>query len=155
MAAMLALGVGIIIFTVLRSPAKAIPYIDLVPSIANNGGVSCLGKHRCVLVYVTPWCPACSATVPAIEKIRERWAHSPVYGLSVIIGNDESEKIEATAAKIGEGTFVDKDDSVHGKFQIQGVPHWLVIDKDRKILKSFSGGSGDADVMLQHLGFND
>jgi len=154
MGAIIGLTVAVVVLSTVLSPAKSAANLELTPSQANQGGAPCFGKERCVLVYIAPWCGACKATIPAIIRLRDQWAESPLYGLSIIVGADTPERIEETASEVGTSTFVDKDASLHKSLKVNGVPYWLVLDKERKVIKSFAGGSPDPQALLYHLGFS-
>src|SRR5690606_20836040 len=69
---LLAVGAGLLLYSLNRP--KTIPSLILSPARANGGTESCLGKARCVLVYVAPWCGACKYSLPGIQALRDKWA---------------------------------------------------------------------------------
>lgn len=120
---------------------EALPDLSYTPAPSNaTAQVPCVGKHRCVLVYVAPWCPACQGTIVGIRKLIERYRDSSQIGISVIVGGDRRDKLESMAEKVGDFAFLDLDDSFAHAASIEGIPAWFVIDDKRKVVSTASGG---------------
>ena len=126
---------------------------ELTASRANVGTAdSCIGRDRCVLVYIAPWCPACKYSLEAIKTLRDTWRGKDDRGISVVIGGDRPEKLEDFASTIGSNTFVDPDGTVHEKLGVEGVPYWVVLDGSLNVTKRFAGGLNNAEALANHLG---
>jgi thiol-disulfide isomerase/thioredoxin len=110
----------------------------------------CLMKSRCVVVYLAPWCPYCNRSIGTIQELRAQWKDRDV-GILPVIGRDTVAEIQAMAARVGEGSYVDLDASFFKKTGVQGVPAWFLINDQGKLLKTFLGAPGNAPTLLAEL----
>ncbi|MCC6954335.1 MAG: hypothetical protein IT290_09475 [Deltaproteobacteria bacterium] len=108
---------------------------------------TCEGKDRCVILYVAPWCPICHRNVAFFRELRRQLDGAPRVGVNYIVGNDRLMACEEFATEIGGKVFLDSRDEFEKISSFSSVPHFWVIDRERKILEDFSWtGSHDSDV---------
>ena len=105
--------------------AKSPAFRELVTS------TSCEGKEKCLIVYVTPWCPACEQMSPYLLKIQEKSKNDPELGIKMIVGQERSpggnQKI---ADRYGDTTVIDLDLSVHQMLNVKYYPTILLVRQD-------------------------
>lgn len=92
---------------------------------------SCEGKASCLLVYVTPWCPACEQLSPYLLKIQEKSQPDSEYGIKMIVGLERDPGAnQRIAERYGKTTVIDTDQSVHKILNIKYYPTILLVTKD-------------------------
>jgi thiol-disulfide isomerase/thioredoxin len=99
----------------------------------------CSKKERCLITFVTPWCPSCQAATEFIQAARKKINNGTNVGMMVIVGQDERASILGHARKIDGLVFLDYDNKFSAAVRVGSVPHWWVIDKSRKIQSSGAG----------------
>jgi len=57
----------------------------------------CEGAERCIVAYVTPWCPACRQSAGVIHAMQERYEDRDDVRVAVVVGQDAPSKLERTA----------------------------------------------------------
>ncbi len=137
----------ILMLTIFFSPRKSIvlPSINLTSASSSNiGSDPCEAKRRCLVAYVTPWCPACHGSVGFINQVATRVSSRDDVGFKVIVGGDSAQRCSQFARKFSGATFLDPDSHYQRAAGFSGVPHWLVLDEKRKIVSEFSGSYGGA-----------
>ena len=109
----------------------------------------CSGKERCLIAFLTPWCPSCKGSTGFIQALRKKLEYKNKVGLMVIIGQDQRAAIVAFGKQLPGQVFIDDENKFTASVRFSSVPHWWVIDKERKIKESGSGfpGSSDAKVV--------
>ena len=108
---------------------------------------TCAGKEHCVIAYFAPWCPICHRSTPFIRELRKQLDLAPTVGLNVIVGNDKLVSCEEFATEIGGRVYLDSRDEFDKIASFSSVPHFWVLDRERKVLEDFSWtGSHDDDV---------
>lgn len=116
----------------------------------------CDQKQRCVVVYVTPWCPACKSAIGFLNGLHDRLKSSPKVGMKVIVGGDELTRLRAMASSFNAATFLDSEDKFSSKTRINGVPTVWVIDGNSNILRralpgAVSGGSSKDQLYSYYI----
>lgn len=102
----------------------------------------CLQKQRCVVVYLTPWCPHCRTLKPVVVELhRIIQEQVPLVGFKVVVGKDSQKSLKDFAAAFGSSIDVHFDPS--GAFFRNaggsGVPAWFVWDDQGVLVKSMAG----------------
>ena len=91
--------------------------------------------HRCLNVYVSPWCGVCRASTGLVKDLRGYLSEKGVE-TRVIVGRDSPGEVEGYAQEFGPGTFLDPG----GRFPLRGgVPNFIVSDAEGRILRSVPG----------------
>lgn len=115
---------------------------------AGQSETPCDGKKRCLVAYLTPWCPSCQAATPFIKAARRKLENKSDVGLMVVVGWDQRSAILDHAAKLDGQVFIDEDNTFQSAMRFSSVPHWWVIDEKRKITASGSGLPTSDDVKI-------
>jgi len=127
-------------------PATELPAVGDASDPAN---APCAGRERCVTVYLSPWCPVCTQTVPVIQALRRRAAATKHVGVRIIIGGDARPRLEALAQRVGGTVHLDEAGAFARGAGARSVPRWWVTDPRRKVLADFAGGMpGTVPVQL-------
>lgn len=111
----------------------------------------CIGKQRCLIVFLTPWCPACKASVGFVKSVGRFVRTNSSLGMQIVVGNDTEQKLRAMAGELGEFTYLDIDGTVDRALRGGGVPRWGVIDANRKIINLGSGLPAGNDEHHPHF----
>lgn len=95
---------------------------------------SCEGKANCLLVYVTPWCPACEQISPYLRNIQEKSQSDSEYGIKMIVGQERDPGGNRRIAdRYGKTTVIDEDLSVQKMLNVSYFPTVLLVRKDGSI----------------------
>ncbi len=97
---------------------------------------SCAGKKGCVLLYVTPWCPACISMSPMFQQLKAKMENDPEFGMKVIVGQEKNAgDNEKMAAKYGKDSLIDSDNKIHKILEIDRYPTLLLVESSGLITK--------------------
>ncbi len=97
---------------------------------------SCAGKKACVLLYVTPWCPACLSMSPLFQQMKQKMEGDPDYGMKVIVGQERSPGgNKQMAARYGVDSLIDGDNKILNVLEIDRYPTILLVESNGHILK--------------------
>lgn len=113
----------------------------------------CHQKSHCMIVYVTPWCPACHGSAPFIASVRRHSLRSNDWGLKLIMGDGDASDAESYAAATEGDVFFDQERSASRALGVRRVPAWFVVARDGKRLVRGSGlpGEGSDEVVQRFL----
>ncbi len=95
------------------------------------------GKYVYVDVWAT-WCGPCRREIPALKKMESRFEGKDVVFVSLSVDQDK----EAWEAKVHEGEmggfqlYLGPDSSFQKTYKINGIPRFILIDRDGKIINS-------------------
>lgn len=96
----------------------------------------CVGKERCAVVYVAPWCPACKQMLPSLLDLRDKyWKGSGTRAIKFVVGQGEPEQNRSMAKTIGDGAFVDPDGAFARKMKVEHFPTVWLTDASGKVLE--------------------
>lgn len=102
-----------------------------------------LSDYRGSLVYVdvwASWCGPCLREIPYMEKLQEELKGKKITFLVVSVDeNQDAWKNTIKARNIGGTHLVSNgspDSDVSSLYRINGIPHYIIIDKDGKIVNS-------------------
>jgi len=105
--------------------------------------LSCQSQSKCLIVYMAPWCPAClqfkSQLFPEFLKTIISKKEEKNIGLKIIIGRDSLDKVQKMGASLGQTYTEDSSGKYYNDLGIKGVPAFLVLRSDGKIIKNVSG----------------
>jgi len=113
------------------------------------------------LVYIDiwgTWCIPCVREIPALKKLEEEFRNEDINFVSISI-NDEKEKlkqfIKENDLKGIQLFFKDGDDEeFFNEYQLQGVPRFILIDREGKIIDAFADKPSNPnirDLILESL----
>ncbi len=97
---------------------------------------SCAGKKGCVLLYVTPWCPACISMSPMFQQLKAKMENDPEYGMKIIVGRERNAgDNEKMAEKYGKDSLIDSDNKIHDLLKVDRYPTLLLVESSGLITK--------------------
>ncbi len=110
-----------------------LPQTFLKPVMKNNFD-PCWKKERCIIVYLAPWCPSCTAAKSFLIKAREKIVQNKKVGIKLIIGSAEESSLLKMAASFGNQVYLDTKSEFSQAVGIRGVPSLLITDINGKII---------------------
>jgi thiol-disulfide isomerase/thioredoxin len=151
--ALVVVGLGLAFVLIPHLKPRRLGPVEILPAVADQAD-PCLGRSRCVIVVVAPWCPACKSSVPVIRKLADRWADSTDVGFKAIVTYASEAEARKMADGFGPGVvaFIDPSARFMQEAHVSGVPHWFVVGDQGRILKDSAGGYDDADAQVRELG---
>ena len=94
----------------------------------------CLGKKKCGIIYLAPWCPACNSIIPQLKIMLKNAESHPDFGLKIIVGRGRAAGDNFLKAKeIGEKVVVDDDGIYASTLNVTYFPTMLVVDGTNKV----------------------
>jgi thiol-disulfide isomerase/thioredoxin len=106
-------------------------------------------RGRVVLVdFWATWCGPCRHTMPALQKVYEKYKDRGLEVVSVNIENDAVRASSFAAAfkpKLTFPLFVDAGPA-QAAFRVDAIPHLVLIDKDGRIAFVHVGGLSADDL---------
>jgi hypothetical protein len=116
-----------------RAPA-ALP-TDALPTLEGKSvSLSSCPTEKCLTVQVAPWCHYCRAATPLLLKLRPYLAERGVT-MRFVVGLDKMAALRDYAAVFGPDTALDAKGAVGGS----GVPHFMVSDRQGRVIKDVPG----------------
>lgn len=110
-----------------------IPEVFLKPFVKSELD-PCLKKERCIIVYLAPWCPSCTASQPFLIRAKEKIAYNKKVGIKFIIGMDEEPSLLKMASSFGNQAYLDSKSEFSQAVGIRGVPSLLITNINGKII---------------------
>ena len=105
---------------------------------------SSLSGNIVLLEFWATWCPYCRKDQPAVDAIQSEYASRGVVVIAVDVGEEES-IVRQYLQKNPRSCSValDESNAVARRFGMDGVPHYVVIDRSGNIVARSSGAVGE------------
>jgi len=144
-----------VLYVLIRGPTPPKPLpatiVNAVAGPAQSLADACRGSQRCLIGYITPWCPGCRGSLTFIRQARE---YLPTLGhrssMQIIVGDGPSDQLHSLAEEVGGHVFIDEDGSISRALRVGGVPAWFLVNQDGAIIDRASAG-GPYGVPIQDL----
>ena len=115
-----------------------------------------VAEHKGRIVFIdfwATWCGPCRLGMKEMEKVKEELVARGVDFVYITdTSSDSDEWVEDVAQHAGDHYIVPKDKKA--EMQIPGyenaIPHYLIYDRDGKLVKTIRGWTG-VDAMMQEL----
>ncbi len=105
--------------------------------------------EKVILAFWTTWCPACVQAVPRMQEFyREHGEEAVLVSVNIREGESAVRRF-AEEREIGFRIAMDSDGSVARKFNVVGVPTYIVLEPDGETL--YSGH--DFESAVREAGF--
>jgi len=121
-------------------PAKiavdsAAPDFRLKDLKGQDVSLSSVRDRPVLLVFGTTWCPYCREEIPRIKEIYRQGREKKLEVLNIYINETEA-KVAAFAAKyeLPYPVLLDRDGQVAERYQVRGVPTFVLLDRQGKIV---------------------
>jgi cytochrome c biogenesis protein CcmG/thiol:disulfide interchange protein DsbE len=99
--------------------------------------------HKVMMInFWATWCEACIEEMPSIVALRAKYKAQGFEVLGVNVDENPAQVAPAMAKKMGMEfpLFTDKSNALAEMFDVHAIPLTVIINKDRKILYTESGG---------------
>ncbi|HJX15678.1 MAG TPA: TlpA disulfide reductase family protein [Candidatus Deferrimicrobiaceae bacterium] len=95
-----------------------------------------VGKKPVLLVFWATWCPHCNESVPVINRMHTEPPTSETLTILALDFMESREKVSAFIAskKVAFPVLLDGSGSVARKYRVVGIPTYVLIDRDGKIV---------------------
>ena len=130
-------GDKLVLASLLGSDSKAAPEFELRDLNGSTVRLSQYKGERSVLLYFwATWCPYCIAAKPKIAKLREEIETSEMEILGINVGGGDSlEKLKRyqEGHPVAWPMLYDGEGAATKAYQIQGIPLFVLVDKEGNI----------------------
>lgn len=106
-----------------------------------NGKEVSLESLRGKVVYIdlwATWCSPCRAEIPALQKLEEMFKGTNIAFVSISMDEDKAEweKVVKGEGLGGIQLHNGGDEEFANAYQVQGIPRFILIDKEGKIIEA-------------------
>ena len=82
------------------------------------------------------WCVPCIKEIPHLKELEKNLSNSDVVFLSISIDSkEEAWKKKVTALGLEGNLFIDKDNKLCEALNVNGIPFFIIYDKEGKLYK--------------------
>jgi thiol-disulfide isomerase/thioredoxin len=149
------LALGVLVLLGLAYALRPRPNVSgLALERVGEGADPCAFKQRCLIAYVSPWCPACRQAHGLITELREHFEASTTVGVKVVVGLDTPDGARAGAKSFEGPTFVDLQNRLYDKVGFSSVPSFAVVDAQGRVVQTQAGFIPDVDTQVHQLGLD-
>jgi thiol-disulfide isomerase/thioredoxin len=131
------------------APAVAAPDFELQDLKGANVTLSQFKGQKPVLIYFwATWCHFCLAVRPSVIELRKATAQDAIEILAINVGSGDSlAKVKRFEASDPAPYIVlyDSDSKVTRSFRVEGIPHFVLLDKTGAI--KYEGNQLPSDPM--------
>ena len=108
--------------------------------------------HYVLLDFWASWCGPCREEIPNVIKLNEKYAAKGLKVIGVTV-KDKQEASLAAIQKLGINydQIFDLEGIVCGKYPIEGIPHFFLLDPSGEIVLSGHHNLDEFDVYLQKV----
>ena len=129
-------------------PANQLSVFRQVNNTSNEH--PCLNRSRCLVLYLSPWCPSCRQTKHFVPFVREAIAQKDA-GLVVVVGKawGNFNGGYQMARDIGGQVFVDDKSEYWREIRknVRAIPAWLVIGSNGEVRKTRTGSPREYSIV--------
>jgi peroxiredoxin len=107
-----------------------------------------LGKKPVLLYFWAIWCPACRSVKPEVARLRREIADDRLEILAINVGSGESftkVKRYQKAHPMPFKVLYDGNSTVTQAYRVQGIPLFVIVDKEGKVVYRDHQLPGDMD----------
>ncbi len=108
-----------------------------------------------VINFWASWCPPCKYEMPYFQNATEKYKDKNVEILMLNLTDGYRETVDSATKYMKENNFdmnllFDKNLEAATKYQVQGVPRTIFIDKEGYIVKDYTGAM-EQDVLYDEI----
>jgi peroxiredoxin len=110
------------------------------------------GSNGVMLMFFASWCAACAEQVPQVKELAESSSGSnvAVYGISIQEDNEAISKF-IEAKQVNYPILLDTDTAVAAAYDIKGIPTFIGIDINGRIIYRGHALPEDRSALLDKL----
>lgn len=122
------------------TPTQSAPAFSLKSLTGETVSLADLKGNVVFIDFWATWCPPCRISLPAVERLHADYQGKPVRVLGVSVDED-MDALRAFVKKKGTAYPVlsDSDSAVASAYGADGIPHFVVVDKDGRLVDQWSG----------------
>jgi peroxiredoxin len=106
------------------------------------------GEKAVLLVFWATWCPHCNAAVPAINEIQSRM-RDRLQVLAIDYLESRQKVLSFMKAKnVAYTVLLDRDGTVARTYRVVGIPTYVVVDRNGRIVYSDNALPGSIEKYL-------
>jgi len=138
------------------TPPKPLPAVvaSAIGGPSQTLAAACSGYQRCLITYITPWCPGCRSSVPFIRNAR---AFLQTLGqqsvLQVIVGDGADAQLQALASEVGGLVFIDDKQQLNRALNVRSVPAWFLVNEQGMIIDRASAGGANGPPIQELMAY--
>ena len=129
------------------------------PSSGDSLLVSIVNKHKGKVIYVdfwATWCGPCRGEMPYSLKIQEKMKGKDVVFVYLCSDSSPEMKWKELINKLeitGDHYYVNRSawSDLTGRFGISGIPHYILIDKDGKVVNTAAKRPSQGDLLIKDM----
>jgi peroxiredoxin len=110
-----------------------------------SGNTFKLSDQKGKIVFIdfwATWCPPCVMSVPEVEKLVEEYQGKNLVVVSVSLDSSATPvKRFMTSHKMTNRVVFAEDSGVDGAYGVQGIPAYVIVDKQGNVAKGWEGYS--------------
>jgi hypothetical protein len=110
----------------------------------------CLNRSRCLVLYLSPWCPSCKNTKNFVPYIRQAMDNNSDTGFVVVVGKAWGNFTggHEMARDIGGKVYIDAESQYWQQLrrEVNAIPAWLVIEGNGDVSDTKTGSPPRHDV---------
>jgi thiol-disulfide isomerase/thioredoxin len=118
-----------------------------------------VNKHKGKVIYVDfwdTWCGPCRGEMPYSLKIQEKMKGKDVVFVYLCSDSSPEMKWKELINKLeitGDHYYVNRSawSDLTGRFGISGIPHYILIDKDGKVVNTAANRPSDGDLLIKDI----
>lgn len=112
-----------------------------------DGSTPCVGKTRCLVAVVAPWCGACRRSKGFIQHLKQRIDRDPTSSMQIVVSGDQPAALRAYADEYAaEAALVDDEQGTFARsVDISAFPTFVVLNEHGAVVSRTSGAPMHAD----------
>ena len=106
------------------------------------------GKYIYIDLWAT-WCGPCKAEAPYFEKLSKEFGSENIHFISISVDTSKSAWTNYVKDNKKEGLqFLSNDKKIRNNWMLNGIPRFILIDKDFKIIDAFAKRPSDPQLKV-------
>ncbi len=143
--------VGAVLFATVSTTGKVPAEIATLQSARGTTEKFCMGRGKCLVAFVAPWCGYCRKSTPLIQTLLKKYQGED-FKVNVVVSADENASMDPYAAELGKGAFYDPQTAFATSVGVRGFPTWVLFDDKGTAVKTASGAFPSQEQLFTHMG---
>jgi len=143
--------IGAVLFATIGTSGKVPAELASLQAARGTTEKFCMGKGKCLVAFVAPWCGYCRRSQPMIQAMLGKF-QSNDFRVNVVVTGDETSSMDSYASELGKGAFYDPNTAFATSIGVRGFPTWVLFDDKGTAVKSASGAFPSQEQLFAHMG---